>query len=94
MTLNEQVDELKTTPATVDETAPALAAKSLDRDLNTTSSNDTGGSATVVNDLTSMVVKKKKKGPGATTASGKRKAEDEVLASETEKKIKVDDTLS
>ncbi len=84
-----QIEELKTSPnESVSESAPAMVAHALDRELN-------AGSAVVpnqepvVNDLTSMVVKKKKKAPEDTSAT-KRKAEDDVQDSNCEKKPKVD----
>ncbi|PBK72501.1 hypothetical protein ARMSODRAFT_761321 [Armillaria solidipes] len=84
-----KIEELKTSPnESVSESAPAMVAHALDRELN-------AGSAVVpnqepiVNDLTSMVVKKKKKAPEDTSAT-KRKAEDNVQDSNCEKKPKVD----
>ncbi|KAK0467181.1 uncharacterized protein EV420DRAFT_670911 [Desarmillaria tabescens] len=84
-----KIEELKTSPnESVTESAPAMVAHALDKELN-------AGSAVVpnqepvVNDLTSMVVKKKKKAPEDTSAV-KRKAEDDAQDSNCEKKPKVD----
>lgn len=83
-----KVEELKTSPNESGVSAPAMAAKALDQELN-------GGTAEAsgpipVNDLTSMVVKKKKKAPETNgTASGKRKADDDV-GSPSEKKAKLE----
>ncbi|KAK0202744.1 hypothetical protein DFS33DRAFT_927171 [Desarmillaria ectypa] len=84
-----KIEELKTSPnESVTESAPAMVAHALDRELN-------AGSAVVpnqepiVNDLTSMVMKKKKKVPEDTSAA-KRKAEDDAQDSNCEKKPKVD----
>lgn len=81
-----QVEELKTSPNEPSVSAPALAAQSLDKELNGAAS---GSAAAPVNDLTSMVVKKKKKAPDAPTG-GKRKADGDV-GSPSEKKAKLEE---
>ncbi|GBE86247.1 NASP-related protein [Sparassis crispa] len=82
-----KVEELKMPQEPV-ESAPAMAAKALDRELNPGASVEaTTFSPTVVNDLTG-IVKKKKKASEANEAV-KRKAEEEA-GSSTEKKAKVD----
>ncbi|KAG7093956.1 hypothetical protein E1B28_007589 [Marasmius oreades] len=81
-----KVEELKTSPNdSVDESAPALAAKALDKELNAGSSS-TG--ITVINDLTKIV--RKKKNPASSAESSKRKAEDDGEVSGSEKKPKLD----
>ncbi|CCM00751.1 uncharacterized protein FIBRA_02791 [Fibroporia radiculosa] len=81
-----KVEELKTSPEEV-ESAPAMAAKALDAELNTNVPAAAVAAPQTVTDLTSMV-KKKKKDPEATGAM-KRKAEDEPSLSE--KKAKIED---
>lgn len=71
--LAAKVEELKTTPSELAETAPALAAKALDDELNVRSIA-VPGQPPVVHDLTSMV--KKKKRPMDTEGTAKRKADD------------------
>ena len=98
-----QVEELKTVPNEPGLSAPALAAKSLDQELNA----NTGGSTVKteplpVNDLTSVVKKKKKPAPDATqekedtgsngATSTKRKAEEDDSNSVSDKKAKLEDT--
>lgn len=91
----EELSQLPNQPQPADEggsvSAPDLAARALDQELN-------GASATLnipvpgqVNDLTG-IVKKKKKAPAVVSVatSGKRKADDEG-ASPTDKKAKLDD---
>jgi len=81
-----KVEELKTTPSEPTASAPALAAKALDQELNAgIAGSSRSGSA--VNDLTSMVVKKKKKVPEPNVAS-KRKADNDA-ESPSEKKAKL-----
>ena len=83
--LATKVEELKTNPAEVHVSAPELAAKALDQELNLPRASVS--QPAVVNDLTSMVVKKKKKAPKVTDemdvegtdeqqTGAKRKAED------------------
>ena len=85
-----QVDELKTTPNAPTESAPALAARVLDQELNTNSIAVPGQSA-VVHDLTSMVKKKKK--PLENEGSTKRKVDDGD-ASPVTKKAKLEGETS
>ncbi|KAL0067242.1 hypothetical protein AAF712_005812 [Marasmius tenuissimus] len=82
-----KIEELKTSPNdSLQESAPALAAKALDKELNATTSASSGPS--VVNDLTKVV--RKKKNPQAAAESSKRKAEDDGEVSGSEKKPKLD----
>jgi HAT1-interacting factor 1 len=82
------VEELKTTPNEPTVSAPALAAKALDQELN---AGPSGSAPAAVNDLTSMVVKKKRKTPDTNgAAAGKRKADDDA-GSTSEKKVKLDE---
>lgn len=83
---------MKTSPAEEStDTAPDMAAKSLDKELN----GGAGSSATPVqvNDLTS-IVKKKKKAPEATEMNGggstKRKADNDPTGSPGDKKMKLE----
>ena len=73
------------------ESAPVLAAKSLDKELGTGSSS--GAAPTAVNDLTAIVKKKKKPAQeenGEEVYSAvKRKAEGEVPDASSEKKAKL-----
>ncbi|KAG8220811.1 hypothetical protein J3R82DRAFT_2256 [Butyriboletus roseoflavus] len=85
-----KVDELKTTPKAATETAPALAAKVLDQELNTNSIVVPGQPA-VVRDLTSIVKKKKK--PLETEGGAKRKGDDDD-ASPASKKAKLENDIS
>jgi HAT1-interacting factor 1 len=84
------VEELKTAPnESLAQSAPAMAAEALDRELNAHPSATTSStSAPVINDLTSAVKRKKKARENAT--SSKRKAEDEVEPSKTDKKVRLD----
>lgn len=84
------MEELKTTPNEPGVSAPALAAKALDQELNGAGASPSLSDQAPVNDLTSMVVKKKKKAPEV-NETGKRKADDDV-GSSSEKKMKVDET--
>lgn len=85
---------MKTSPADSFESAPALVAKALDKELNVVSpSKVIGSGANVVNDLSSLVVKKKKKAQDANSiqanGSSKRKLdEDELNAGD--KRVKLD----
>ncbi|KIJ59228.1 hypothetical protein HYDPIDRAFT_101020 [Hydnomerulius pinastri MD-312] len=85
-----KVDELKTTPLEPSDSAPAMAAKALDQELNARSIAVPGQSA-IVNDLTSIVKKKKKAVESEGTT--KRKADDDD-ASPTMKKAKLEDIAS
>ncbi|KAH0836525.1 hypothetical protein J3R83DRAFT_8164 [Lanmaoa asiatica] len=85
-----KVDELKTTPKAPTESAPALAARVLDQELNTNSIAVPGQPA-VVHDLTSMVKKKKK--PIEDESSSKRKVDDDD-ASPVTKKAKLENDIS
>lgn len=98
-----QVEELKTIPNEPTLSAPALAAKVLDQVLNVQGSAAAGPNTPLpVNDLTSVVKKKKKPvaEADATQASGeangassaKRKADDDGLDSQIDKKVKVEET--
>ncbi|KAG1792615.1 uncharacterized protein HD556DRAFT_1444295 [Suillus plorans] len=85
-----KVEELKTTPSEPTESAPAMAAKALDAELNAQSISVPGQPA-VVNDLTSLVVKKKKKA-AELEAPAKRRADDgEGDGSPTAKKAKLEE---
>ncbi|KAI0339484.1 hypothetical protein BDW22DRAFT_599992 [Trametopsis cervina] len=95
-----KVDELKTIPNEPGISAPALAAKALDQELNIKSEPSAGTlSAAPVNDLTSVVKKKKKPaaaeaeaGAGSTAkGKGKRKAEEDEGHSPTDKKARLED---
>ncbi|KAJ3481893.1 hypothetical protein NLI96_g7346 [Meripilus lineatus] len=96
--LAAKVDELKTVPNEPVESAPAMAAKALDKELNAPSTVTNSTVPPVINDLTS-IVKKKKKAPepvdGANGAT-KRKSDDveDGLSSPSEKKVKLDETAS
>jgi HAT1-interacting factor 1 len=68
--------------------APELAAKALDKELDARTSST--AAPVVVVDLTSMVKKKKKVPPLEDSNSGKRKAEGETETSPIEKKAKLD----
>ena len=78
-------------PEDLQESAPALAAKQLDKELNASAS---AALPAQVHDLTGIVKKKKKPAPeadGADAATAtKRKAEDEVPSALTEKKAKLE----
>jgi len=81
-----KVDELKTTPKAPTESAPALAARVLDQELNS-SSIAVPGQPAVIHDLTSMVKKKKK--PFETEGAAKRKVDD-TDGSPVTKKVKLE----
>ncbi|KAF9269063.1 hypothetical protein L218DRAFT_851954 [Marasmius fiardii PR-910] len=85
-----KVEELKTSPNdSITESAPALAAKALDKELNAGASSS--ASTTVVNDLTNIVRKKKNPvAPPVLVESSKRKAEDNGEVSGSDKKPKLD----
>ncbi|KAL0573438.1 hypothetical protein V5O48_008532 [Marasmius crinis-equi] len=84
-----KVEELKTSPNdSLHESAPALAAQALDKELN---AGAAASNTQVVNDLT-KVVRKKKNPPAEAAESSKRKAEDEGEAPGSEKKPKLDTT--
>lgn len=96
------MEELKTIPNEPSMSAPALAAKLQDEELNVASSGAASTAPLPVNDLTSVVKKKKKPvapdvhsahANGDTNEAGptKRKAEDEGLHSPTDKKARVED---
>lgn len=87
-----KVDELKTLPDEQAESAPAMAQKALDQELNTKPATQASTAPQKVNDLTA-VVKKKKKNPDA-NGGAKRKAEDEPAPPQSEKKAKVGDAES
>ena len=95
-----QVDELKAAPNDERDaglSAPELAQRALDRELNGIGAPQVHLPAPV-NDLTSMVVKKKKKAPPAPGLSGaaeKRKAEgdeEEVGKAPTDKKARLEES--
>ena len=70
------------------QSAPAMVAEALDREFNAHSTTTPSTTAPVINDLTSTV-KRKKKAPENMTSS-KRKAEEEVEPSKTDKKARLD----
>ena len=82
---------MKADPDELNESAPALAAKQLDKELNTSSSV---ALPTQVHDLTAVVKKKKKPAPEAdgvdAATTTKRKAEDDVPSDLSEKKAKLE----
>ncbi|KAG6869222.1 hypothetical protein C0993_009085 [Termitomyces sp. T159_Od127] len=79
-----KVEELKTTPNSDEKSmsAPAMAARALDKELNAGSSAASVTVPDVVNDLTSIVKKKK--------PTEKRKADADAESSTTEKKARID----
>jgi HAT1-interacting factor 1 len=89
------VDELKLAPNDERDgglSAPELAHRALDRELNATAS---ARQDQPVNDLTSMVVKKKKKAAAVPEASGvaeKRKAEDGDAQTSQDKKARLEES--
>ena len=95
-----QVDELKAAPNDERDaglSAPELAQRALDRELNGIGAPQVHLPAPV-NDLTSMVVKKKKKAPpapaGSSGAAEKRKAEgdeEEMGKAPTDKKARLEE---
>ncbi|RPD73402.1 hypothetical protein L226DRAFT_110019 [Lentinus tigrinus ALCF2SS1-7] len=89
-----KVEELKTSPNEPAESAPALAAKALDQELNAAAAPVTQPKE--VNDLTGLVKKKKKNADADAngTATAKRKAEGECEDSQSEKKAKLDTSTS
>jgi HAT1-interacting factor 1 len=75
--------------------APALAARALDRELSAGTSSGVPtvpGQTGLVNDLTGMV-KKKKKPVDVGAAGTKRKADDDDAPSPTEKRARVEEVL-
>ncbi|THH27802.1 hypothetical protein EUX98_g6399 [Antrodiella citrinella] len=89
-----KVEELKTVPNEPASSAPELAAKALDQELNGPAASGPSGQ-TEVRDLTSIVKKKKKAPPIEPAAPApKRKAEDESLDSPSDKKARVEDAAS
>ncbi|KAF8623209.1 hypothetical protein AX15_006447 [Amanita polypyramis BW_CC] len=85
-----KVEELKSSPnENLGFSAPELAARALDKELNTSASSPPVIPA-AVKDLTSMVKKKKKNSPAEDSGSGKRKAEGDADASPKEKKVRLD----
>ncbi|KIK99368.1 hypothetical protein PAXRUDRAFT_822852 [Paxillus rubicundulus Ve08.2h10] len=85
--LTLKVDELKTTPTEPSDSAPAMAARALDQELNARSIA-VPGQAAAVHDLTSMVKKKKK--PAESEGGTKRKTNDDDGSPAT-KKAKLED---
>ena len=96
--MDVQVEELKTSPNEPAESAPALAAKALDQELNAPSVAPAVSGQAQVHDLTGLVKKKKKNvdanGDSTATAAAKRKAEDNVEEAQAEKKAKLEETAS
>ncbi|KAF8840810.1 hypothetical protein BDN67DRAFT_902750 [Paxillus ammoniavirescens] len=84
-----KVDELKTTPTEPSDSAPAMAARALDQELNARSIA-VPGQAAAVHDLTSMVKKKKK--PAESEGGTKRKTNDDDGSPAT-KKAKLEDPV-
>lgn len=87
---------MKTVPNEPAESAPAMAAKALDKELNAPSTVANSTAPPTINDLTSIVKKRKKiPDPSANDVNGttKRKADDvdDGLNSPTEKKVKLDE---
>ena len=80
-----QIEELKTTPAESSASAPELAAKALDSELNAPGASNT---PQAVNDLTSIVKKKKK---NAEDTAVKRKADSEMEDATSEKKARIEE---
>ena len=96
------MEELKTSPNEPTESAPALAAKALDQELNASSASGTVKQSEV-RDLTGLVKKKKKNkdangdvvAPTPTpNGATKRKAEDDVVENQSEKKAKLEERAS
>jgi HAT1-interacting factor 1 len=87
-----QVEELKTSPNEHhdhDASAPELAARALDSELNAPGAAASASKQLPINDLT-MVVKKKKKAPDTDVPEKqKRKADDEGSSSPAEKKARL-----
>ncbi|KAI0675933.1 hypothetical protein C8Q78DRAFT_1007231 [Trametes maxima] len=92
-----KVEELKTSPNEPTESAPELAAKALDAELNGVPAPPASATQPEVRDLTGLV-KKKKKNPDANGAPAngavKRKAEDDGEDTQSEKKAKLEDSTS
>ena len=76
-----------------------MAAKALDQELNAPGASAAPSGKTEVNDLTGLV-KKKKKNPDTNgsaspaPAAAKRKAEDDVEDTQSEKKAKLEDNAA
>ena len=88
---SEQIEELKSSPnEDLGLSAPELAARALDKELNGGASSSSSATSAAVTDLTSMVKKKKKNSPAEDSNSGKRKAEGDADASPKEKKARLD----
>ncbi|KAF8637646.1 hypothetical protein AX17_002714 [Amanita inopinata Kibby_2008] len=86
-----KVEELKSSPnEDLGLSAPTLAARALDKELNVGSVASSTSSAPVVHDLTSAVKKKKKAPATEESAAAKRKAEGDAEASLIEKKVRLD----
>ncbi|RXW23044.1 hypothetical protein EST38_g2820 [Candolleomyces aberdarensis] len=92
-----KIEEMKTQPHEGEvESAPALAAKALDSELNVKGTSSSASAPAVVNDLTSIVKKKKKPAPAADAAAagnGKRKADDSEEVGNNEKKARLEDEM-
>ncbi|KAK2463620.1 hypothetical protein APHAL10511_004371 [Amanita phalloides] len=83
-----KVEELKSSPnEDIGLSAPELAAKALDKELNAGTSSF--AAPAVVTDLTSMVKKKKKNPPMEDLSTAKRKAEGDAETSPIEKRAKL-----
>ncbi|EIM86597.1 uncharacterized protein STEHIDRAFT_111072 [Stereum hirsutum FP-91666 SS1] len=101
--LAAKVEELKTSPNEIHESAPEMVARALDSELNKTggSGATAGAQAAVgqlpVNDLTTMVKKKKKpvvEPEVVTTGSGEKRKADEESESPKEKKARLEEPSS
>ncbi|KAI0642340.1 hypothetical protein C8Q79DRAFT_247217 [Trametes meyenii] len=92
-----KVEELKTSPNEPTGSAPELAAKALDAELNGAGAPAASAAQSEVRDLTGLV-KKKKKNPDTNGAPAngavKRKAEDDGEDTQSEKKAKLEDSAS
>ncbi|KZT07474.1 uncharacterized protein LAESUDRAFT_651243 [Laetiporus sulphureus 93-53] len=87
-----KVEELKTAPDEQYESAPAMVAKALDKELNGIASAMKSVTPQTVTDLTSIVKKKKKNPDAGPDAGDKRKAEEEPIPSlPSEKKARVEE---
>ena len=89
---------MKTIPNEPALSAPALAAKVLDQELNAPSVTAAASAPLPVNDLTSVVKKKKKppvdgntEPPKEAAGATKRKAEHDASSSPSEKKAKLEE---
>ena len=94
-----QVEELKSAPNEPTGSAPELAAKALDAELNSAPAPAPAAS-TEVHDLTGLVKKKKKNvdtngaTPTPTNGAVKRKAEDDGDDAQSDKKAKLEEAAS